>query len=105
MQRRLDAADAAVHGDHEANAISVQTVERRRLQAIPIAQPFRNEMRDVRAQQLERAPEDDGRGDAVDVVVAVYGDPLAPLDGAEDAIDGRPHVGERVRVVQIVERG
>ena len=35
---------------------------------------------DVAAEQLQRAPQDHGRGDAVDVVVAVDRDPLLARD-------------------------
>ena len=44
-------------------------------------------MHDVGAEQLERAPQDHRRRDAVDVVVAVDGDPLLARDRREDAID------------------
>ena len=42
---------------------------------------------DVAAEQLERAPQDDGRRDAVDVVVAVNRDPLAARHGGLEALD------------------
>src|SRR5262249_50872894 len=42
----------------------------------------------------EGAGEEGGRGDAVDVVVAEDGDAFAPVDGADDAIDGGVHVGK-----------
>jgi hypothetical protein len=54
---------------------------------------------------LERAAQDHGGRDAVDVVVAVNGDALAARDGAEQAIDRRPHVAEQKRIVQLVECG
>ena len=43
---------------------------------------------DVGAEQLEGAAQDDGRRDAVHVVVAVDGDPFLPRDGGHDPIDG-----------------
>ena len=88
--RGLDAADAAIHRDHQPRAVGVQPIERRRLQPVAVAQPLGNEVHDVGAEQLERAAQDHGRGDAVDVVVAVDGDALLAGDRAEDAIDGRP---------------
>ena len=76
--RRVHAADAAVHRDDEPGALGVQAFERRRLQAVAVAQPFGNEVDDVGAEQLERPAQDDGRGDAVHVVIAVHRNALAP---------------------------
>ena len=76
VQRRLHAANAAVHRDHQPHALGMQAIERRRLQPVAVAQPLGDEMDDVGAEQLERAPQDDRRRHAVDVVVAVNGDPL-----------------------------
>ena len=59
-----------------------------RLKAVAVAQPLRDEMHDVAAEHLERAPEDDGRRDAVHVVVAVDRDPLPLRERA--ARSGRP---------------
>ena len=80
--RRLGAADAAVDRDDQRDAVGVQPLDRRRLQPVAVAQPLGDEVDDVGAEQLERAPQDDGRRDAVDVVVAVDGDPLLARDGA-----------------------
>ena len=104
-ERRLGAADAAVHRDDERDAFGVQPLDRRRLQAVAVAHPFGNEVHDVAAEQLERAAQDDGGRDAVDVVVAVDGDALLARDGGQDAIDRDLHVGQRHRVVQVLERG
>ena len=54
MARGLDAADAAVDRDHQPHALGVQAIERGRLQAVAVAQPLGDEVRDVGAQQLER---------------------------------------------------
>ena len=78
--RRLGAADAAVDRHDQRHAVGVQPLDRRRLQAVAVPQPLRDEVDDVAAEHLERAAQDDRRGDAVDVVVAVDGDPLAPRD-------------------------
>ena len=102
--RRVGPASAAVHGNRQRDALGVQAVDGGRLQAVAVAQPFRDEVHDVGAQELQRAPKDDRRRDAVDVVVAVNGDPLLARHGGHDAIDGGPHVGEGHRVVQLIER-
>ena len=88
-QRRLGAADAAVDRDDQRHAFGVQPIDRRRLQAVAVAQPFGDEVDDVAAEQLERAPQDDGGRDAVDVVVAVDGDPLALRQRPLEALDAR----------------
>ena len=62
-------------------------------------------MDDVPAEPLQGAAQDDRGRDAVDVVVAVDRDALAPLDRREQAIDRGPHVGEQERVVELIERG
>ena len=75
--RGFGAADAAVDRDDQLHAFGVQAIERGRLQAVAVAQPLGDEVDDVAAEQLQRAPQDHGGGDAVDVVVAVHGDALA----------------------------
>ena len=74
--RGVGAADAAVHRDDQRDAVGVQPLDRRRLQAVAVLQPLGDEVHDVGAEQLERAAQDHRGGDAVDVVVAVDGDPL-----------------------------
>ncbi len=101
---RLGAANAAVHRNHQRDALGVQAIDRGRLQAVAVAQPLRDEVHDVAADELQRAPEDDRRCDAVDVVIAVDRDPLLARHPRHDAIDGDAHVGERHRVVQMIER-
>ena len=81
----------------------MQPLDRRRLQAVAIGQPLRDEVHDLGAHQFQRPAQDDRRGDAVDVVVAVDRDPLVPRDGGENPIDRRPHVGEPHRIVQMLQ--
>jgi hypothetical protein len=82
----------------------MQSFERCRLQPVAVAQPLRDEMRHLPAEQLERAPQDDGGRNPVDIVVAVYGDPLAVGDRPLQPIDRPIHVDEAHRVEQMVER-
>ena len=65
-----------------AHAFGVQAIDRGGLQAVAVAQPLGDEVDDVAAEHLERAAQDDRRGDAVDVVVAVDGDALASRERA-----------------------
>ena len=93
----------AVDRDDERHALGVQPFEPGRLQAIAVA-ALGNVVHDARAEQFERAPQDDGRRHAVHVVIAVDRNPLLPRDRAHDAIDRDPHVGKRHRIVQMIER-
>ena len=101
--RGVRAADAAVDRDDQRDAVGVQPLDGRRLQAVAVLEPLGDEVHDVGAEQLERPPQDDGRGHAVHVVVAVDGDPLPARDRRQDPVDRQPHVGERHRIVQMVE--
>ncbi len=102
--RGLGAADAAVDGDDQAHALGVQAVDRRRLQAVAVANPLGDEVDHVPAEHLERAPEDDGRGDPVDVVVAVNRDPLFSCDCLFDPFDRLRQIREQERVVEMIQR-
>src|SRR6185503_736016 len=86
---RLDTANAAVHRDDQHDAEGMKTLDRRRLQAITVSQPLGDEVRNVRAEQLQCATENDRGGDTVHVVVAVDRDALLVLDRAKDAVDSR----------------
>jgi len=102
--RRLGAADAAVDRDDQLHPFGVQAIDGVRLQAIAVGQPLGDEVADVGAQQLERPPQDDGGGDAVNVVVAVDRNALLRGDGGQQPIGCLAHVGQAERVQQLVER-
>ena len=102
--RRLGTADAAVDRDDQPHPLGVQAVDRRRLQAVAIAHPLGDEVDHVSAEHLERAPEDDGRRDPVDVVVAVNRDALSSRDGLFDPFDSPRHIREQERVVKMIQR-
>ena len=74
--RGLGAANAAVHRNDQLHALRVKAIDRGGLQAIAVAVPVGDEVHDVAAEHLERPAQDNGRGDAVDVVVAVNRDAL-----------------------------
>ena len=101
--RRLGAADAAVHRDHEGDAVGVQPLDRRRLQPVAVFQPLGDEVDHVAAEEPERASKNHGRRDAVDVVVPVDRDPFLAGERRHDALDGDAHVGEQHRIVQVFE--
>ena len=87
----------------QRDAVGVQPLDRRRLQPVAVPQALGDEVDDVGAEQLERAPQDHRRGDAVDVVVAVDRDPLLARERRHDALDRHAHVGEQHRIVQVLE--
>jgi len=101
--RRVGAADAAVDRDDERHAFGVESFDGHRLQAVSVAHALGNEMHDVPAEHLQRAPQNHGRGDAVDVVIAVDRNPFLPRHRGQNAIDGHSHVGQRHRIVQVIE--
>ena len=104
-RRRFGAADAAVDRDDERAPSACSRSIVGRLQAVAVAQPIGDEVHDVAAEQLERAPQDHRRGDAVDVVVAVDDDPLAARDRRR-AAGRRPArmSASQKRIVQLLER-
>ena len=101
---RFGAADAAVDRNDQPDAVGVQPFDRRRLQTVAVAESFRDEVDDLAAEELQRPAQDDRRGDAIHVVVAVDGDPLLAREGLLDPGDRGRHVGEPERVVQVIER-
>jgi hypothetical protein len=101
--RCLGAANAAVDGNDDVYAVGVQSLECRRLQAISVPQTFGNEVHHLAAEQLQRAPKDDGGGDAVDVVIAVDRNSFTLRNRLEQSVDGAPHVGQPHRIEQVVE--
>ena len=62
-----------------------QPLDRDGLQTIAVLQPLRDEVDDIGAMQFEGSPQDDGRGDAVDIVVkhgVIIG--IAPVGSGEE---------------------
>ena len=84
----------------------MQALDGRGVEAVPVPYPLRHEMHDVAAEHLE-GPADDDRGrDAVDVVVAVDGDPLARARSAADSRSTATPMSVRQHgVVQVAEAG
>jgi hypothetical protein len=55
---RLDPSDAAIDRDDQMHAERMQTIDRRWLQSISVAEALGKEVRDVCAQQLEGSAQD-----------------------------------------------
>ena len=101
---RIVPADAAVDRHDDIDLVGMEPIDRGRLEPVAVAQPFGNEVDHLPAEHLERPPQDDGRGDAVDVVVAVDRDPLAARQRPLEPRHGAVHVRQQKRVVQVIER-
>ena len=80
----LDRGDRAVDRDQQVRAARGQLLDRRAREPVAVVDPARQVPVDVRAERAQRAHEDRGRAHAVDVVVAVDGDPRPALDVLED---------------------
>ena len=94
-----DGGDAAVDREDELHALLGQARDRRRRDAVALLEPARQVPADVGADLPQRQHGERRRADAVDVVVAVDADPLAPLDRRSQALHGRRHVAEEQRIV------
>jgi hypothetical protein len=103
-QSRFGASNAAVNRDNEGHALGVEPIDGRTLQAVAVAQALGDEMHHVPAEQLERAAQDHGRSDPVDVVVTVNRDPLVLRQRLLDTQDRALHVGQLERIVQMFQR-
>ena len=96
--------DAAVHRHHHGYLPRRETFDRGRFEPVSVLDPVRNEMHDVRSEQLEQAPDDDGRRHPVDVVVAMHGNALPAVDGAQQSVDRQRKIHQLEGVVEMVER-
>ena len=103
----LDRGDRAVDGDQQVRPARGELVDRGAGEPVAVVDPARQVPVHVGAERAQRAHEDRRRAHAVDVVVAVHGDPRAALDVAVDVRGGlgepRP-LGQRVRVLRRQER-
>ena len=100
---RFPASYPAVDCHYDAHAHGVQPLYRCGLQSVSVTDSLRYEVHDFTVQHLDHAPQDDGRRDAVDIVVAVHGNPFTPRDGGEQAVHAGLQVREQKRVVKLVE--
>ena len=98
-------ADAGVHADDESHALRSGAGEHLGLHAVAVAQTVRDVIANAAAEDLDRGLEQDDRGGAIDVVIAVDEDGLVPGDRLLDARDRRCHAVQRVWVEQVFERG
>ena len=98
------AANAAVDRDDQRDVVGLQTIEDFRLQAVTVLDAIRQKVDDVRAEHLERAPQDHRRRDAVAIVIAVDRDAFFPIDGGENPLHRGRHVRKLEWIVQMIER-
>ena len=100
-----EGANAGVHADDEAHAFSGGAGEHLGLHAVAVAETMGDVVAGGAAENLDGGFEQDNRGGAVDVIVAVDEDRLARRDGLLDARDGGGHAVQSVGVEQVVESG
>ena len=92
----LDRGDRAVHRHQEIRAAGGEPLDGRGGEPVAVVDPARQVPVDVGPERPQRPHEHGGRADAVDVVVAVDGDPRAALDSGEDPRRPRAQPAERV---------
>jgi hypothetical protein len=98
----VDRGDRAVDRQQQIGPPRGQPLDRRRREPVAVVDAARQVPVDVGAKRAQRAHEDRGRGDAVDVVVAVHGDARAPADVAEDHPGGGLQAPERLERMRLL---
>ena len=98
-----EGADAGVDADDEADAFGGGGFEDLVAHAVAFFEAVRDVEADFASEHFNGCFEQDGGGGAVYVVVAVYKDGLAVLDGQLYAGDGGSHAAHLVGVVEVVE--
>ena len=91
--------DAAVDRDEQLDAAGGELLHGGRRDPVPFGEPVRQMPAHVGAELLEDAHQQERRGDAVGVVVAVDGDGLAALQRLVEATARVGHARHEVRVV------
>ncbi len=94
-----DRGDRAVDADQASGTARHQARHRGLGEAVAVGDPVWKEPVDVRAQAPQRRHEDRRRAGAVNVVVAVHGDPCATVDLIEQVGRSVAQAGERVGAV------
>ena len=102
---RGEGADAHVHADDELDAGGGGALDDVVAHVVAVADAVRNMKVSRAAAQLNRGFEDDDRGGAVDVVVAIDQDLFFVLDRGFDPVDGGLHAGHQIGRMQMRERG
>ena len=97
----LDRGDRAVDRDQQLGPLLRQSLHGVRRQAVAVLDPAGHEPVDDGAERAQGPDHDRRRADAVDVVVAVDGDPAARRDGGEDQLAGLVDPRERRRIVRL----
>ena len=100
----VDRRDRAVDGDQQPGAARREPLDGRGRQAVAVVDPARQVPVDVGADRPQRAHQDGGGADAVDVVVPVHGDARAAGDVLEDPRRTVAQPSERVERVAHVGR-
>ena len=92
--------DPAVHGQDEPAAFVGEPCKRAAAKAVALVEAARKVPIDVGAELAQQEDRERGRGDPVDVVVAVDANPLARGDGRSEALARGLHVAEEERIMR-----
>ncbi len=92
--------DARIHRDHQARAPAVKLLHRLPRQTVALAQAVRDIIFARSALSAQVIDQRAGRGDAVNIVVAVDHNALASRERAAYHLDRLVHVAHQMRVVQ-----
>ncbi len=93
-----DGGNAAVHGDHQADAVLSQALQGGRLQPVALGEAVGYVGDDIAAQARQPLDQKGGAGDAVGVEVPVDGYLLPGEQRSVDSARGRLYVGEEAGV-------
>jgi len=97
------APDPTIDGHDDRDLLRREAFDGGRLESVAVSNTVGDKVHDVAAKQFQQTAEENGRCDPVHVVVAVNGDTFTPLEGPQQPVDGHGQIGQRERVVQLVE--
>jgi hypothetical protein len=98
----LDRGDAAVDGHQQADAAAGKALDRGGREPVAVVEAAGQLPDGIGAEGAQRADEDRGGADAVDVVVAEHGDARAARQVTADQLDRGGDPGQRERIVALV---
>ena len=98
--RLLDAADPAIHGDQQIGLIGGQRADGFGVQPVAFVDAMGDVVADFGAEQFQAQPENRRAGHAVDVVVAVDGDPPSGADRGVDPLGGQRAAGQQFGIAE-----
>src|SRR5512139_1168678 len=96
---------AAVDGYDQAYILCFQAVDGRTVEAVAFTDPVGYVVHDTVVNSLQKTVQACQRGDAVGVVISVYGHLFPTLDSPDETLHPLFHVLHEIGAVQVVKRG